>query len=37
MLWLDSLAALLGEAVGVPLITPAELRRLRGEDEICPS
>jgi lipoyl(octanoyl) transferase len=37
MLWLDSLDALCGEAVGVPLITPAELRRVRGEDDICRS
>ena len=33
MLWLDSLDALLGANVGVPLKVPAELRQIRGEDE----
>ncbi len=33
MLWLESLDALLGHAVGVPMRPPEELRRLRGEDE----
>jgi lipoyl(octanoyl) transferase len=34
MLWLDTLDALLGNVVGVPLKTPDALRRLRGEDEL---
>ena len=33
MLWLDSLDALLGPSVGVPLKTPDELRKIRGEDD----
>jgi lipoyl(octanoyl) transferase len=33
MLWLDSLAALLPEPSDVPLQIPAELRRLRGQEE----
>jgi lipoyl(octanoyl) transferase len=34
MLWLESLDALLGETVGVPMRVPAELRRMRGEEDI---
>jgi lipoyl(octanoyl) transferase len=33
MLWLESLDALLGNRLGVPARPPAELRKLRGEDE----
>jgi len=33
MLWLESLDDLLGHAVGVPLQTPHELRKLRGEED----
>ena len=33
MLWLESLDALLGPAVGVPLKTPDELRKIHGEDD----
>ena len=33
MLWLESLDALLGPSVGVPLKTPDELRKIRGEDD----
>jgi lipoyl(octanoyl) transferase len=33
ILWLESLDALLGNAVGVPVRPPADLRKLRGEDE----
>jgi lipoyl(octanoyl) transferase len=33
ILWVDTLDALLGRAVGVPMKPPAELRRLRREDE----
>jgi lipoyl(octanoyl) transferase len=32
MLWLQSLDALLGSAVGVPLKTPDGLRKIHGED-----
>ncbi len=32
--WVDTLDALLGRKVGVPVKAPAELRRLRGEEEI---
>jgi lipoyl(octanoyl) transferase len=32
MLWLESLDALLGPAVGVPLKTPDELRKIHGEE-----
>jgi lipoyl(octanoyl) transferase len=35
MLWVDSIDALLGNNVGVPMKTPDSLRRLHGEDEIC--
>jgi lipoyl(octanoyl) transferase len=34
MLWVDSLEALLGETLGVPMKPPAELRQLRKEDDI---
>jgi lipoyl(octanoyl) transferase len=33
MLWLETLDALLGPAVGVPLKTPDELRKIHGEDD----
>ena len=33
MLWLDSLDALLGTNLGVPMKPPAELRKMRGDDE----
>jgi lipoyl(octanoyl) transferase len=32
--WVDTLDALLGRKVGVPMQPPAELRRMRGEEEI---
>ncbi len=32
--WVDTLDALLGRKVGVPMQAPAELRKLRGEEEI---
>jgi len=32
--WVDTLDALLGRKVGVPMEPPAELRKLRGEEEI---
>ncbi|HJS98475.1 MAG TPA: lipoyl(octanoyl) transferase LipB [Terriglobales bacterium] len=32
--WVDTLDALLGRKVGVPMRPPAELRKLRGEEEI---
>jgi lipoyl(octanoyl) transferase len=34
MLWLDTIDALLGNTVGVPLKVPEELRRVRGEDDL---
>jgi lipoyl(octanoyl) transferase len=34
MLWVDTIDALLGNSVGVPMKTPDSLRRLRGENEI---
>jgi lipoyl(octanoyl) transferase len=34
MLWIDTIDALLGNRVGVPMKTPDTLRRLRGESEI---
>jgi hypothetical protein len=34
MLWVETLDALLGNSVGVPLKTPEALRRLRGEDDL---
>jgi|CZKY01.1.fsa_nt_gi lipoyl(octanoyl) transferase len=33
MLWLETIDALLGNSVGVPMKAPAELRRVRGEDD----
>jgi lipoyl(octanoyl) transferase len=33
MLWLESLDSLLGHSVGVPMKPPAELRKLRGEED----
>ncbi|MGO8986412.1 MAG: lipoyl(octanoyl) transferase LipB [Terriglobales bacterium] len=33
MLWVETVDALLGNSVGVPLKAPVELQRLRGEDE----
>ncbi len=33
MLWVDTLDALLGRSVGVPLRTPAELRHIHEEDD----
>jgi lipoyl(octanoyl) transferase len=34
MLWLDTLDALLGNAVGVPMKAPDELRRMHGDDDL---
>jgi lipoyl(octanoyl) transferase len=34
MLWLESLDALLGQTVGVPMKAPAELRQVRGEEDL---
>jgi lipoyl(octanoyl) transferase len=34
MLWVDTIDALLGNNVGVPMKVPAELQRLHGEDEV---
>ena len=34
MLWVDTLAALLGHTVGVPMKPPAELRQLSSDDEV---
>jgi lipoyl(octanoyl) transferase len=34
MLWVETIDALLGNSVGVPMKTPNELRRLRGEDDL---
>jgi lipoyl(octanoyl) transferase len=34
MLWIESVDALLGNAVGVPVKTPAELRKLHGEEDL---
>lgn len=34
MLWLDTLDALLGNTVGVPMKAPEELRRMHGEDDL---
>jgi lipoyl(octanoyl) transferase len=33
MLWLDTIDALLGNGVGTPMRAPAELRRIRGEED----
>ena len=32
-LWLDSLSALLGTNVGVPMKPPEDLRKIRGEED----
>ncbi|MBV9342491.1 MAG: lipoyl(octanoyl) transferase LipB [Acidobacteria bacterium] len=37
VLWLDSLDALLGTTLGIPLKVPENLRRIRGEDESSPA
>ncbi len=34
ILWVDTLDALLGHSVGVPMKPPAELRKLRPQDDI---
>jgi len=34
MLWVETLDALLGNSVGVPMRAPEELRRVRGEDDL---
>jgi len=34
MLWVDTLDALLGRSVGVPMKVPSEVRQLRGDDDI---
>jgi hypothetical protein len=34
ILWVDTLDAVLGHTVGVPMKPPQELRRLRGDDDI---
>jgi lipoyl(octanoyl) transferase len=34
MLWVETVDALLGNAVGVPVKTPAELREMHGDDEL---
>jgi lipoyl(octanoyl) transferase len=34
MLWVETIDALLGDSVGVPMKAPDELRRLRGEDDL---
>jgi lipoyl(octanoyl) transferase len=34
MLWVETLDALLGNSVGVPMKAPEELRRVRGDDEL---
>jgi len=34
MLWVETLDALLGNSVGVPMKAPGELRRVRGEDDL---
>ncbi len=34
MLWVETIDALLGNAVGVPVRPPADLRRMHGEDEV---
>jgi lipoyl(octanoyl) transferase len=35
ILWLESLDALLGQTVGVPLKVPSELRQIHGDDDIA--
>ena len=37
ILWVESLDALLGRTVGVPMKAPQELRRLRGDDDLSRS
>ena len=34
MLWVDTIDALLGNSVGVPMKVPGDLRRVRGEDDL---
>ncbi len=34
MLWVETIDALLGNSVGVPMKAPDELRRVRGEDDL---
>jgi hypothetical protein len=34
MLWVETVDALLGNAVGVPLKAPAALREMRGEEDV---
>ena len=34
MLWVETVDALLGNSVGVPMKPPEELRRVRGDDEL---
>ena len=34
MLWVETVDALFGNVVGVPMKVPEELRRLHGEDEL---
>jgi hypothetical protein len=34
MLWVETVDALLGNAVGVPMKAPAELRQLHGKDDL---
>jgi hypothetical protein len=33
ILWVDTLDALLGRAIGVPMKPPSELRQIHGDDE----
>ena len=33
MLWLDSLDALLGTSIGVPVKPPEDIRKIRGEED----
>jgi hypothetical protein len=33
MLWVETLDALLGRTVGVPMKPPSQLRQLRGDDD----
>ena len=34
MLWVETIEALLAQSVGVPMKTPEELRRVRGEEDL---
>jgi hypothetical protein len=34
MVWVETVDALLGNSVGVPMKVPDELRRVRGEDDL---